>query len=150
MDAWSGGPPVLAPDGRYSRRDAGNWPHYQPFENPYSAGGGQSSVWEEVDSLASRIRQYLGNDGLQARIDAEQRVPARFALGVDEFFGCGIHSSPHVIDPQFTMRVHQRAAGERVNAEIAAAMAARQLGRSAETERDDIDAILDALERMPR
>lgn len=144
LDGWADGPPVFASDSRFASRNAASLRSYVPI--PDAEG---MAARNELHETASQVQGALGEDGMRQKINAAARFTARAAAWIDNLLGLLDTHPPHVLNPAFVRGVQDLMRQDPLSAEIAAARAAQQLGRSVETQRDDMQAILGAMALLP-
>lgn len=149
LDGWAGGSPILADDGRFSRAAPARLRNYVPIPNPRGTEAPPRSATDEMDALESAVREQQGETGLRAAIAADARPTARLAAALDKLVGMD-YTPQHVLDTDFTRRVLELVKHDPVAAQLAAAQVASQLGCPVESQRHDVQAILDVISNFPR
>lgn len=145
LDAWASGPPVLAPDGSHTGRPANSTVHYEPIPSGTAPPAAGKTWHDALDEGAASVQAELGDEGLRQWIDAQARPTARLVAAFDKMLGLDYWTEPQVLDSGFVAQAQGVAAQDTLSAEIAAARIAKQLGSTVETQRADVEAILQAL-----
>ncbi|HET9644441.1 MAG TPA: hypothetical protein VFP68_14065 [Burkholderiaceae bacterium] len=145
IDGWSEGPPVLAPDGAFSKAPSASKIRHKLAGRELSA-----ALRSQIERVGLDLRQTLGNVGLQSLLAEVTPPPFTMAWLKAWWSPPNYWTSMSVFDEEFASRARERLQPRDLLAEIAAAGAARALQQPIWMLKIDVPRILDVANYLMR